>query len=154
MLSQAARSFAATLVAFALVTALPGLAGDPEAGELLSLRETLSASAFHDGRTGPVRIAGATSNAGVLLRVTTSAGNSSTARVSSVAGRFDCRYPEDFPGAPNLAPGLLFIDATTDADFNAQRPGHFQAEAAMIVQGIAFGRDGVQRAVGRLAAGL
>ena len=106
-------------------------AGTPAAA--LSLRETVASSAFHDARSGPARICGTSSNESVLVRVTTSLGGASTARVSTVTGTFQCRYPDDFPGARSLAPGMVFIDATTGPDFNAHRPGHFQAEAALIV---------------------
>ena len=103
------------------------------AGEPLSIRETISPSALHDARSGPVRISGTSLDADVLLRVTTSLGISTTARVSRVDGKFVCWYPDDFAGATRLVPGMLFIDATTNADFNAHAPGHFQAEIAMIV---------------------
>ncbi len=117
------------LVAMAAV----GLARAGPPGETLSLRETVSPSAFHDARFGPVRLAGTAPAGGVLVRVTTGLGASSTARIASVTGKFACRYPDDFVGAGQLVPGTLFVDATTNADFNAHSPGHFQAEITMIV---------------------
>ena len=101
----------------------------------VSLRETLSPSAFHDARLGPVRISGAARETNVVVRVTSSLGAASTTHLAGVTGRFSCRYPDDFPGAGALAPGVLFIDATTEGDFNAHRPGHFQAEIIVLIHG-------------------
>lgn len=112
-----------------LVTASGGTsAAEPP----LALRQTVAASALHDARSGAVRITGS-GQGRVLVRVTTDSGLSATSRVTTAAGGFACRYPDDFSGAEKLRPGMLFIDATTDADFNASRPGHFQAEVAVIV---------------------
>src|SRR5689334_1236620 len=99
-----------------LAMAVVGSVTAGTAVEPLSLRETIGLSAFHDARSGPVRILGMISDTRpthVLVRVTTSLGSSLTARVSPVAGKFVCRYPDDFVGAGQLAPGMVFIDATT-----------------------------------------
>jgi hypothetical protein len=120
------------LLAFA-ATMAAGFAAEPATGAAWSLRDTVSPSAFHDARSGPVRISGTACDGDVRVRVTTSFGASSTARASCVAGKFACHYPDDFSGAGKLVPEELFIDATTDSDFNADRPGHFQAEVAVIV---------------------
>ena len=124
---------AAVFVAFGLVVAMVGSAADLATGEPLSLRETVVPSAFHDARSGPVRILGTVREGDVLVRVTTSLGVSSTARVASGTGKFACRYPDDFAGAAALVPGAVFIDATTNADFNAHGSGHFQAETTVVV---------------------
>ena len=102
----------------------------------VSLAETLHPSAIVD-LGAPVRIAGRVapgSREDVLVRVTTSLGAESRARVRAKDGVFACRYPADFPGAPSLVPCLLFIDATLDGGFDPRRPGAFQAEAALIVR--------------------
>src|SRR5437867_8450101 len=56
---------------------------------------------------GPVRIAGRIGPGGpeeALVRVTTSLGAQTEARVRAKEGRFSCLYPGDFRGAPPLAP--------------------------------------------------
>ena len=103
----------------------------------LSLRDTVSPSALVDARSGAAVIAGRVTDAGcsnVLLRVTTSSGVTTQTRAAVHAQAFRSRYPDEFENAPPLQPGALFIDATTD-DFNAARPGHYQAEATLIVYG-------------------
>ena len=69
----------------------------------------------------------------VLLRVTDSLGNSTTARATAKSGAFRVRYPRDFAGALPLRAETLFIDATDDENFDVARDGHFQAEAAVIL---------------------
>ena len=118
------------------VLAIPALALQSPTNPPISLRDTVAPSAFRDLGAGPVEIAGhvtklASSN--VLVRVTTSLGATTTTRASVQGARFHCRYPADFRDAPALAAGALFIDATTDAAFEPNRPGAFQAEATVVV---------------------
>jgi hypothetical protein len=121
-----------TLLMLAATVAI-GFARDSVSEAPLVLRDTVSPSAFHDSRSGPVQISGAARDGNVLVRVTTSLGESSTARVPCLAGKFACHYPNDFQGARPLVPEELFIDATTDSDFDASRPGHFQGEITVLV---------------------
>lgn len=114
------------------------------AGETaISLHDTVVPSALADAATGNVTIAGAVGTDGVasvLVRVTTSRGQTSVA-TTPVRGRaFRCTYPGDFAGAPPLASGMLFADATTAEDFDASRPGCCQAEAALVVYDSRQGR--------------
>ena len=117
----------------AQVATRPGLIQPP-----ISLRETVSPSPLIDLRKGDVTIAGqvhAHDYSNVTIRVTVGLGLTAQSRVVVTGGKFRCQYPGDFNGAPRLTPGALFIDATADADFNVTRPGHFQAEAMVIVHG-------------------
>jgi hypothetical protein len=103
----------------------------------VSLFDTVSPSALTDLRSGVAVIAGRVSAAGrsnILLRVTTSSGVTSLTQAAVHGQTFRCRYPAEFEKAPPLQPGALFIDATPD-DFNAERQGHVQAEATLIVYG-------------------
>jgi hypothetical protein len=100
----------------------------------VSLQPTLNPSALFDLSRGPVTIRGQAAQAtGVTVRVTTSLGTSSLAAVLVRDGRFEVAYPSGFAGAPSLAPGTLFVDASTDGSFAAERAGHFQAEATLLV---------------------
>ncbi|HOX37804.1 MAG TPA: hypothetical protein PL033_07430 [Candidatus Brocadiia bacterium] len=130
---------AITLV-FALnlyVFASAALAGpNAKHGAPIDIRQTVLPSALHDLRSGGVVIAGRTAaadGAKVLIRVTTSAGESITTQTASDGGMFRCVYPRDFEKAPPLSPCCLFIDATNDSKFDTARPGHFQAECVVIV---------------------
>ena len=90
---------------------------------------------------GQVRCASAAPlPAGVLVRVTTELRSLFHGEVASVNGRFSCRYPDDFPTAQAVPGSVLFIDATTAADFDTHRAGHLQAEVAVIVH---RGKDGM-----------
>jgi hypothetical protein len=110
----------------------PALA-DPGAIRV-SLVGTLRPSAIRDVAAGHVEVRGtAPDAAAVLLLVTTSRGVAAMARAPVRDGAFSRRYPADFPGAPPLAPGMLFIDATAGDDFRPDLPGRFQAEAALIL---------------------
>jgi hypothetical protein len=117
------------------------LAGCPGVGAApppIDLRPIVSPAPFADARAGHSAIVGRASDgsvSNVFVRVTTSRGVASRARLPVTNGVFRGRYPADFAGAPPLEPGALFIDATAGADFNAARPGHFQAEATVIVHG-------------------
>jgi hypothetical protein len=70
-----------------------------------------------------------------LIRVTDSTGNSATTKAAAKDGKFTCQYPNDFPGAPALRPGMLYIDATDFPDFDVSKSGNAQAEVAVIVHG-------------------
>jgi hypothetical protein len=104
----------------------------------VTLTDTLSPSALVDLAEGKqVHIAGRFTSpnvTSVLVRVTSSLGVSSQSVVPARDGAFRADYPAAFPGAPELKPCVLFIDATEDADFDVFRPGHFQAEAALLVR--------------------
>jgi len=110
----------------------------------LSLRETLTPSPVTDlASTDTVVITGRTLTAAapqVRLRVTTSLGRSAEAVAPVRKGAFAARYPGDFAGAGALTPGVLFVDATTSDGFDVSRPGHFQAEATLLVMDSARGR--------------
>lgn len=118
-----------------LLTAVVGLplAASAAVEESLSLRETVSPSALHDARSGPLRICGTVRGGSVQIRAMTGLGISSQASVASRDGKFECRYPDDFAGAGKLLPGVLFIDATTNAGFEIRRPENSQAEITVIV---------------------
>lgn len=123
-------------LSFLAVTALPALALQSPTNPSVSLRDTVTPSALRDLRAGPVKITGRVAKpacSNVLVRVTTSLGATTTAQAPVQGARVHCRYPTDFRGAPALAPGALFIDATADAAFEPSRPGAFQAEATVIV---------------------
>lgn len=110
----------------------------------LSLRETVAPSPVTDlARTDTVVITGrvlAAAVPAVRLRVTTSLGRSAEAVAPVREGAFAARYPAGFIGAGPLAPGVLFVDATADTGFDVSRPGHFQAEATLLVMDSARGR--------------
>ena len=127
------RSFWLYLIAAVIL----GLADGQSVSGAISLCETLTPSALHDLRRGAVVIRGSIDGGTgpVLIRVTDSKGDSIRRNLMAAGGKFACRYPDDFPGAPALYPGMLFVDATESADFDAGKPGHFQAEAAVIVHG-------------------
>jgi len=104
----------------------------------VSLRETLTPSPLAEAREGNVIIAGnvdAQTSSNILIRVTTGHGATSQTGVAVVNKRFRCRYPADFADATPLTPCVLFIDATTDTNFDTARPNHFQAEATLMIRG-------------------
>ncbi|MGE5610810.1 MAG: hypothetical protein ACM359_16285 [Bacillota bacterium] len=112
----------------------PALRNSPKSVPL-SLKPTLS-SPILDITHGPIRIQGtvtAPDSTPILLRVTTSLDAQSVHTVTATQSAFSCLYPTDFKGAPPLSPSMLFIDATLAPDFDVNRPGHFQAEAALIL---------------------
>lgn len=108
------------------------------AAATITLDQTVAPSPFQMiGPDGSVRIVGTVPGAPVdrvRVRVTTSNGETSTLTVKPSHGLFSCRYPLSFkkPVAP-LRPCLLFIDATTDTNFNVAQSVHNQAEATLIV---------------------
>jgi hypothetical protein len=115
--------------------------------EPIDLRQTVTPSPLLDLRRSPgqIEISGHVRQTGltqVTVRVTTSLGVSSQQHVPVTTAAFRCRYPGDFPKAPPLAPGALFVDTTTDLDFNISRLGHFQAELVLILHdGTGVGPD-------------
>jgi hypothetical protein len=132
------------LLAVFLLPAVSSLAADTGTKPLsfpaapISLRETVNPSPLVDWRKGKALVAGRVRDAGrtnVTVRVTTGTGASFQAIVPAARGQFRCEYPSAFAGAPPLEVGALFIDATTDSDFEVARPGHFQAEATLLVHG-------------------
>jgi hypothetical protein len=132
-----------------VVTSVSSLAAEPAARPArfpdppISLSETVLPTPLLDVRRQTAVIAGRVrqpASARVLIRVTTGLGRSCSAVFPVVGGQFRCEYPSGFDGAPPLRLGTLFIDATTDPDFNVARPGHVQAEAMLIVHGGAASR--------------
>jgi hypothetical protein len=102
----------------------------------ISLEETITPTALIDLDGGDVPIVGTLANSAVtrvLVRVTGSLGETSQNTIAAVQGRFRCQYPKDFKTGAAVAPGVLFIDATDDVDFDVEKPGHLQAEATVIV---------------------
>ena len=144
---QTARFAAGLMLCYGLSAA--GRASDPQLRNSprlapVSLDETLTPSAVADLAGGQqVRVAGRVSvpNAtSVFVRVTTSLGTFCQTCVPVREGAFSANYPAAFPGAPELTPCVLSIDATSEADFDVFRPGHVQAEAALLVSDTRSGR--------------
>jgi hypothetical protein len=80
------------------------------------------------------------SSTSVRVRVTTSFGETHMTEVKVEGGRFECRYPQAFNGAPPLRPSVLYVDATDLLAFgSADHFGH-QAEITLIVSG---GKEGL-----------
>lgn len=103
-----------------------------------SLRENLRPTPVRSLAAGQLALHGETTAADgspVLVRVTTSAGDSHEARVPAAAGRFSCRYPADFPGAHVQPPLVLFVDATTAAGFSGRDLLAEQAEILLVLTG-------------------
>jgi hypothetical protein len=122
---------------FSLVAAAVCGAAAPER-PVVSLVESLSPSPVTLVEKARVRISGSTTSGVaeiVRVRVTTSRGTTHQAEVRVQNGRFECAYPQYFPGAPALASGVLYADATELAEFGtAEARGH-QAEIVLIVSG-------------------
>lgn len=115
---------------------LLGIAGTIQASDLISLRETITPSALHDLRKGALTVAGSLpvpNPTTIQLRITDSLGQSVVKAMLVTGGKFSCRYPDDFPGAAPMRPGMLFLDATTDSNFDTRRVGHIQVEVAVIL---------------------
>jgi len=116
-------------------TALHAAAPEPPS---VNLWESLSPSPVKAASDGMVVIAGkaaAPDGAPVQMRITTSAGTAFGTSTPVQAQRFACRFPQDFPGAPPLAPLVLYIDATTAAEFGGEARLRHQAEALIVVRG-------------------
>ncbi|MEI6239214.1 MAG: hypothetical protein WCR51_02380 [Planctomycetia bacterium] len=104
----------------------------------MTLRENVQPSPITSLTSGPIVIRGATTaadGATILVRVTTSAGDEHVARAAAAAGRFECRYPTDFPGANPRPPLTLYVDATTAPAFGSGDPLTDQAEMMLVVAG-------------------
>lgn len=104
----------------------------------VNLVPSLSPSPVKPLAEGTVEIVGsAMSGDSVLVRVrvTTSFGETHVAEVKAVGGRFECLYPQAFPGAPALRPCLLYVDATDLPEFGIGDVSQHQAEVTLIVSG-------------------
>ncbi|HZG65888.1 MAG TPA: hypothetical protein VEZ12_04045, partial [Herpetosiphonaceae bacterium] len=101
----------------------------------VDLRATIRPSALMDLSRGEVKISGRVpeSQAEVVVRVTTGQGRTHAARFPVREGSFRCRYPADFPGAPTLSPGVLFLDAAIGSRFEASGKPEQQAEVTVLV---------------------
>lgn len=105
-------------------------AKSPVAPEV-SLESTLTPSAIIRTAQPDVPISGEAVGASqVMVRVTTSRGDSKQITLPVHVGKFRCLYPGQFPKAPKLGADVLFIDATSASAFDASSK---QAEATLIV---------------------
>jgi hypothetical protein len=128
-----------TLLTILLLTSFRDvhLAAAP-ASPAINLVPSLSPSPVKPLAEGSVNIIGSAAPATsspVRVRVTTSSGMSHIAEVKAEGGRFECRYPQSFPGAPALASGLLYVDATDLPGFGSADASQHQAEITLIVSG-------------------
>lgn len=113
----------------------PGRAADPQPPHT-NLRENLRPTPIRQLSAGQLELRGETAAADgseLLVRVTTSAGDSHTTRVQAAAGRFSCRYPADFPGARARPPLLLFVDATTAPELSGRDLLAAQSEILLVL---------------------
>ncbi len=104
----------------------------------VDLVPSLSPSAVKPVSEGGVKIIGSLVPAASLpvrVRVTTSFGSTYATEVKAEGGRFECRYPQSFSGAPALTPGLLYVDATDLPEFDGADALQHQAEITLIVSG-------------------
>jgi hypothetical protein len=127
-----------TLTALLLVPLGVVLGADGPAKPAVNLVPSLSPSPVKPLAEGNVKIVGVAVSAESVLvrvRVTTSFGETNAAEVKAIGGRFECRYPHAFPGAPALRPGLLYVDATDLPDFGSGDASQHQAEITLIVSG-------------------
>ena len=125
-----------TLLTVLLLAFLRGpLLADVPLTPAVDLVPSLSPSPVKPLAEGSVKILGATASSQIRVRVTTSFGVSHTIEIQAKDGRFECRYPEAFPGAPELRPGLLYLDATDLPDFGSADDSLHQAGITLIVSG-------------------
>lgn len=119
----------------AFIGGAPG--AEAPAKPVVDLVPSLSPSAVKPLAEGSVRIMGSAPVASgpVCVRVTTSSGMTHMARVKAEDGRFECRYPQAFPGAPGLTAGLLYVDATDLPGFDSSAALQHQSEITLIVSG-------------------
>lgn len=104
----------------------------------IDLAETLHPSPIKELSKGNVEIAGSAvlpDGTAVRIKVTTSLGASFESETKVNSGKFRCRYPQDFAGAPALVPSLLYVDATNAPSFSAEEMSDSQSEAVIIVHG-------------------
>ena len=110
------------------------------------LRETLEVGGVRCAQMGTVEIRGRSERGegfSVLVTVCDGRGQVSRSRVPVRAGGFSVAYPSDFPGAPNLSPGMLYVDAVEHDVAGAsavlenpqRRPDRAQGEIAIVVTG-------------------
>ncbi len=95
----------------------------------IDIRESLQPSPVKMIEDGGIVISGK-ADAGVgevKIQVTRGTGGSTVAEIAVKDGRFSCRYPSDFSGAPALVPCLLYVDVQAGPDLLKQR-----AEASFI----------------------
>jgi hypothetical protein len=124
-----------TLLAALLLLPFGGLLSGKPAVDLVP---SLSPSAVKPLAEGGVKLVGSTVPAAstlVRVRVTTSSGATHMTGVKAEDGHFECRFPQDFPGAPALTPGVLYVDATDLPDFASTDALQHQAEITLIVSG-------------------
>lgn len=103
-------------------------------GAVVDLRPSVRPSPLRDPSRGTVLIAGRArleDGAPIQIRVTTSLGRTYLAQATVHGHRFQCRFPQQFRGAPRLAPMLMYVDAT-DGQFGQDMALH-QAEALLVV---------------------
>jgi hypothetical protein len=111
------------------LVSVPCFSAVPAAATRVSLQETLARGVVRTSGSGDVEIVGrAVDGARLEVRVTTSEGASSRARVGSTDGSFRCLYPKDFDGAPPLNPSLLYVDATDAMELDGEGASRHQAE--------------------------
>jgi hypothetical protein len=97
----------------------------------VDLRETLRRGAVVSLDGEGVVISGTVAtNVAVTVEVTDAHGSSHRVQPKVELGKFSCRYPADFPGATQLTPGMLYVDAFTGQNVLKER-----GEALLIVAG-------------------
>lgn len=97
----------------------------------VDLREFARTAPVRFVEDGDVLISGKTSGSGVVsVEVVIGSGKISKVEVLPDNGSFSCRFPSDFAGAGELAPGMLYVDAFTGTDVLSER-----AEAMVVVSG-------------------
>jgi hypothetical protein len=104
----------------------------PEVDIAPTLRPSAIVAATQEG----VQIRGTTTlsdGAGVRLRVTTSEGASHFATAAAHDGRFAARFPADFQPEAKLAPAVLYVDATSAAEFGGPQARTGQSEITLLV---------------------
>ena len=111
------------------------VAADPQPPRV-SLQGNLRPTPIRSLTAGQLELRGSTTAADgseLVVRVTTSAGDSHEARVRAEAGRFSCRYPADFPGARVQPPLVLYVDATAAAGWSGPDLVTEQAEILLVL---------------------
>ncbi len=104
------------------------------------LREPLLPSPIRDVARGSIPISGDVAPNGpdrLRIRITLPDGRRFSTQTAVRGGRFACRYPEDFPGAPPPAAGVCFLDVEPAG---GDGPGAgFRAESTIILRDSASG---------------
>jgi len=99
---------------------------------VVNLRESVRPSPLRFVSDGDLTITGSSSVAegqGILVKVGTSKGTTFETKAPVKAGRFSCRFPADFSGAPALSPCLLYFSARGGEGALLES----QAEASLII---------------------